>query len=389
MMNRRVYEDLPDLTGRENLSSLCSFERKLLRTEGGRKRFLREMWLFDLILRSEGSAPTLLERAEEGASPLLLRMMTEDIEDLRKEAESLPAEEGPYAFNDEEKEGLYAGYEEEGSAFALARIAEKYYRTKGKGQMAEASAFHRKKGKSPDLLPIRFPRQISFDEIFGYESQKKRLRENTESFLRGGPAQNCLLFGESGTGKSSCIQALLTEYAAEGLRMIELHKEDLSWIQEILMELEERPYRFLLCFDDLSFEDGEESYKSLKAILEGSLRARPENVRIYATSNRRHLIRESIKDAAEKDEELHSMDTAEEKLSLSQRFGCTIWFGRPNKKEYEGIVEALAKRHGLALQGDELLLRANAFALRRGGRSGRVAEQFVLEEKKKEEKQWH
>ena len=186
-----------------------------------------------------------------------------------------------------------------------------------------------------------------------------------------------LLFGDSGTGKSSSIKAVLHEYYGRGLRMIEVYKHQFQCLGDILEQVKDRNYKFIIYMDDLSFEEYEIEYKYLKAMIEGGLGRRPDNVLIYATSNRRHLIREKFSDKRELDDDLHQNDTVQEKLSLVARFGVTIYYGAPDKKEFQQIVRVLADRYHIHMPEEELLLKANQWELSHGGLSGRTASQFI------------
>ncbi|MBP3703703.1 MAG: ATP-binding protein, partial [Lachnospiraceae bacterium] len=215
--------------------------------------------------------------------------------------------------------------------------------------------------------------------IVGYDIQKKQLIDNTEAFVEGRPANNCLLFGDSGTGKSTSIKAILNQYYEKGLRLIEIYKHQFQDLSAVIGQIKNRNYKFIIYMDDLSFEEFEIEYKYLKAVIEGGLEVRPDNVLIYATSNRRHLIRETWSDRSDmSDDELHHSDTVQEKLSLVARFGVTINFSKPSKKEFEHIVLTLAKETELAIPEEELLAKANMWSIRNGGYSGRVAEQFIV-----------
>ena len=209
------------------------------------------------------------------------------------------------------------------------------------------------------------------------EQQKKKLIENTEAFVEGRRANNCLLFGDAGTGKSSSIKAILNQYYDQGLRMIEIYKHQFQDLNDVIAQIKNRNYKFIIYMDDLSFEEFEIEYKYLKAVIEGGLEKKPGNILIYATSNRRHLVRETFRDKADRDEELHTNDTVQEKLSLVARFGVTIYFGRPEKKEFQVIVKELAARNGIEMPEEELLLEANKWELAHGGKSGRTAQQFI------------
>ena len=227
------------------------------------------------------------------------------------------------------------------------------------------------------ILPITNIAHVDFDDLIGYEAQKKQLIDNTEAFINKRPCNNCLLFGEAGTGKSSSIKALLNKYYDQGLRIIEIYKHQFKDIEDIISQIKNRNYRFIIYMDDLSFEEFEVEYKYLKAVIEGGLEKKPENVLIYATSNRRHLIKESFNDRDDYNEDLHSFDTKQEKLSLASRFGVTIYYPSPEKKEFNEIVKELAKRFDINLEEDELLLMANKWEVRNGGLSGRSASQFI------------
>ena len=229
------------------------------------------------------------------------------------------------------------------------------------------------------IEPVKRVAHINLEDLVGYELQKKKLTDNTEAFLKGLPANNCLLYGDSGTGKSSSIKGIMNRYYEDGLRIIELYKHQFRFLNDIMALLKERNYRFIIYMDDLSFEDQETEYKYLKAIIEGGLEKKPENVLIYATSNRRHLIHEGFKDKLDRGEndDIHESDTVEEKLSLYHRFGMTIYYGKPTPKEYKHIVSELAKRHKIDINEEELLLQANQWEIEHGGLSGRTASQFV------------
>ena len=218
---------------------------------------------------------------------------------------------------------------------------------------------------------------VKFDDLIGYEIQKAKLIENTDAFVEGRRANNCLLYGDAGTGKSSSIKAVANEYYERGLRIIEIYKHDFRYLNDIIAQIKNRNYKFIIYMDDLSFEEFETEYKYLKAVIEGGLEKKPRNVLIYATSNRRHLVRERFSDKEERDEDIHVNDTVQEKLSLSARFGVSIYFGSPDKKEFADIVKGLAQRNGITMSEDELLSEANKWELSHGGLSGRTASQFI------------
>ena len=259
-------------------------------------------------------------------------------------------------------------------------IVTEFYKEYGVGKFGLNKAFRIEESNdlnSANIIPITRVEHVYLEDIIGYDIQKKKLTHNTESFINGKPANNCLLYGDAGTGKSSSVKAIVNEYYDRGLRIIEIYKHQFRYLSDILEQLKDRNYKFIIYMDDLSFEESELEYKYLKAILEGGFGKRPENVLIYATSNRRHLIRESFRDKTETDEELHSRDTVEEKLSLSARFGEKIYYGSPDKKEFNGIVLSLAKKHGIDMDEKEILAKANMWELSHGGMSGRSATQFI------------
>lgn len=253
-----------------------------------------------------------------------------------------------------------------------------FYREFGVGKYGLNKAFRiREDGHEARIEPIVNVDHIYLDDIVGYESQKKKLIENTENFIHGKAANNVLLFGDAGTGKSSCIKGILNAYYGQGLRIIEVYKHQFHALSSVLEQVQDRNYRFIVYMDDLSFEESELEYKYLKAIIEGGLGRRPQNVLIYATSNRRHLIREKFSDKSELDDELHVNDTVQEKLSLVARFGVTIYFGSPEKKEFQNIVRILAERNQIHMPQEELLAQAIRWEMNHGGLSGRTAAQFI------------
>lgn len=227
------------------------------------------------------------------------------------------------------------------------------------------------------IEPVSKTAHVCLSDLVGYELAKKKLTENTEAFVNGKKANNCLLYGDAGTGKSTCIKALANEYYSKGLRIIEVYKHQFQDLNEVVAQIKNRNYKFIIYMDDLSFEEFEIEYKYLKAVIEGGLEKKPDNVLIYATSNRRHLIRENFKDREERDEDLHINDTVQEKLSLSARFGVTIYFGAPDMKQFQEIVRRLAEKEGIEIPEQELLTKANQWELSHGGLSGRTAQQFI------------
>ncbi len=271
-------------------------------------------------------------------------------------------------------DALRAALNTAADAAGAARALADAYRRRGAGAFSLRRTFRLSADGS--LLPVQETAE-PLSVLVGYEAQKNALRANTEAFLAGRGANNVLLYGDAGTGKSTCVRALSAEYPDSLLRVIELPKDLLLLLPRLADELGKRRCRFLLFLDDLSFEEDETAYKQLKAAIEGGLAALPENVRICATSNRRHLIRETWKDRTdmEHDGDIHRSDTMEEKLSLSARFGLRIYFPNPTFQEYHTIVEELAKRRGA--DGTALRQAASTWQVRQGSRSGRTAKQFV------------
>lgn len=262
----------------------------------------------------------------------------------------------------------------------LKDIVTIFYQKYGVGKLGLHKAFRimpDEDGQSAKIVPILNIAHIYLDDLVGYEIPKQKLIENTEAFVEGRRANNCLLFGDAGTGKSSCIKGILNEYYDQGLRIIEVYKHQFELLHSVIEQIKDRHYKFIIYMDDLSFEEFEIEYKYLKAIIEGGLEKKPDNVLIYATSNRRHLIKETFEDKEGRRDVLHASDTVQEKLSLVNRFGVTIFFGSPDKKEYQNIVKVLADRHNIQMPEEELLLEANKWELSHGGLSGRSAQQFI------------
>ena len=254
-----------------------------------------------------------------------------------------------------------------------------FYRDYGVGMFGLNKAFRIAENEDGTVrfLPINNMDTVMLGDLIGYESQKQKLVENTKAFCDGKPANNVLLFGDSGTGKSTSIKAIVNQFYPMGLRMIEIYKHQFKDLSAIIAQVKNRNYKFIIYMDDLSFEESELEYKYLKAIIEGGLGRRPANVLIYATSNRRHLIREKFSDKQERDDELHSNDTVQEKLSLVARFGVTIYYGSPSKKEFQEIVRILAEKYQVEMPEETLMAEAVKWELSHGGLSGRTAMQFI------------
>ena len=256
-----------------------------------------------------------------------------------------------------------------------------FYKDYGLGMFGLNKAFRiqsRTDGRV-DFVAINNMDAVMLDDLIGYELQKKKLVENTLAFVQGKKANNVLLFGDSGTGKSTSIKAIVNEFYDQGLRMIEIYKHQFKDLSSVIAQIKNRNYRFIIYMDDLSFEEFEVEYKFLKAVIEGGVETRPDNILIYATSNRRHLIKENWNDRSDMEHEngMHRSDTMEEKLSLVNRFGVTICYSKPSQKEYFHIVEGLARRAGITMPEEMLRAEANKWELSHGGISGRTAQQFI------------
>ena len=295
---------------------------------------------------------------------------------------SIPKKERMYNRNVSERvQEISEKIEKAADAEEIFTIVTDFYKAYGVGMFGLNRAFRiRHLEDGVEFLPINNTDSVLLKDLIGYEVQKKKLIDNTEAFVKGLPANNVLLCGDAGTGKSTSIKALLNEYYGQGLRMIEIYKHQFQDLSSIIAQIKNRNYRFIIYMDDLSFEDFEIEYKFLKAVIEGGMETRPDNVLIYATSNRRHLIKESWSDRNDMENEngMHRSDTMQEKLSLVARFGVTIYYGKPSQKEYFTIVKELRKRYpSITLTDEELCAEANKWELSHGGISGRTAQQFI------------
>ena len=333
---------------------------------------------------------TLMKLAERdlGIFMELFRAGDEDFDEDEKVLTLMLDYKAPYdgdCISDAGKriEELSAGLASAEDVSGFARVLTDYYSKCGSGIYGLYKAFRVDPAAVAagelKLVPVTDSAEVTFDDLVGYEAQKKTLKDNTEAFVSGSYANNVLLYGDSGTGKSTSIHALMHEYSDRGLRLIEVSKPDRGRLPQILSEIKKRNYRFILFLDDLSFEEDESDYKELKAMLEGALETRSDKVLIYATSNRRHLIRETWGDRSdmEYNEDIHRSDTMEEKLSLASRFGVTIYYPKPGPREYLEIVRSLAARKEIELSGQELEDAARKWELRHGGMSGRTASQLI------------
>ena len=243
---------------------------------------------------------------------------------------------------------------------------------KGYGMFAKHHVFTVENGQ---LVPVKYPDPQRLSELPGYEKEREKVIANTKALLAGMPANNVLLYGDAGTGKSSAVKAIANEFAPDGLRLVEVKKNQLYQIPDLMDRLAANPLKFILFIDDLSFTANDDNFAALKAILEGSVGGRAKNIAVYATSNRRHLIKETLTDRTGDD--IHEADTRQELMSLSARFGLTVTFQRPEKARFETILAELAKQHHIEMPMEQLLVKAEAFAIRAGGRSPRVAKQFI------------
>ena len=264
------------------------------------------------------------------------------------------------------------------SADAVFELVTAHYRDCGVGMFGLNRAF--RLDDTGELVAINNIDRVVLSDLIGYEVQKKTLRDNTEAFVQGRSCNNMLLYGDAGTGKSTSVKAILNEYYDQGLRMIEIYKHQFGLLSSVIARVKNRNYRFMIFIDDLSFEEHEVEYKFLKAVIEGGVETRPNNVLIVATSNRRHLVKETWKDKSdmEFENDIHRSDTMEEKLSLAARFGCSICYNNPNRQQYHDIVKGIAARYpDFGLTEEQLLLEANKWEIRHGGISGRTAQQFI------------
>ena len=353
---------------------------------------LRLLYWTDCLMRSENAYSLTCERCGVPAGTIAA-LADPDFERLYTLYHSDP-DEGAAPLQDYHTSAANGLYPAENAALAelcgelggaptvgaFQRALSRWYGTHGAGCYGQALAF-RLGGHAgaPELEPIRGLEAVTFDSLVGYEQQKAALRANVEAFLRGVPANDMLLYGDAGTGKSTSVKALLSAYGDRRLRVVEIAKPQFSLLGELISLLAQRPYRFLIFMDDLSFEENEVGYKHLKAVIEGGIAPRPGNVLLCATSNRRHIVREIWRDRSdmEYEEDVHRSDTMEEKLSLAGRFGCQINYSTPDRALYHAIVRELAQEAGVRMEERELLRRADAWEIRHGGVSGRTARQYI------------
>ena len=389
------YSDLDNVIDIPDMNALA---RRLVAfaTEFGLEGNIWQQWLAYMIMTDENVFSMACERAAVRSDSTLMSMAEADMakfmELLRMEplpalCDYTPAYEGDTVTEAGKRIKDFAEALSKAEAAAeLCSVAASEYERYGTGIYGLYKAFRvdpETSGEGAEggvrLVPVTGAADVSFDDLIGYESQKETLRANTEAFVSGGFANNVLLYGDSGTGKSTSVHALMHDYADRGLRLIEVSKADRGRLSQILSVIKKRNYRFIIFLDDLSFEEDESDYKELKAMLEGALETRGGNVLIYATSNRRHLIRETWKDRSdmEYDGDIHRSDTMEEKLSLAARFGISIYYPKPDPKQYLEIVRSLAAREGIELEGKALDDAARRWELRHGGMTGRAASQLI------------
>ncbi len=347
---------------------------------------------FSITCEKEGASVGSVNQFAKSDFAIFKKLFDYDFSEMEKELgincfsvisnyNSIKKSERRYNKNISERvQELSAAIEKAADENEIFDLVTGFYKAYGVGKLGLNKAFrivHEENGV--ELVPISNTAYVDFDDLIGYELQKERLMANTEAFVQGRKANNVLLFGDSGTGKSSSIKAILNKYYPQGLRMIEIYKHQFRDLSSVIAQIKNRNYRFVIYMDDLSFEDFEVEYKYLKAVIEGGLEIQPDNILIYATSNRRHLINETWKDRNDVtiNGGIHQSDTMQEKLSLVNRFGCTIYYGQPTHKEYFHIVEELARKNNLEIDEETLRLEANKWEMAHGGISGRTAQQFI------------
>lgn len=283
----------------------------------------------------------------------------------------------------EKVRALSAEIEKAANGEEVFEAVAEFYKAYGVGKFGLNKAFRiesENNGSDMHIRPITNMEPVHLSDLIGYDLQKKALIENTEAFVEGRAANNVLLYGDSGTGKSTSIKAIVNQYYDKGLRMIEIYKHQFCNLSKVISEVKNRNYRFIIYMDDLSFEEQEIEYKYLKAIIEGGVETKPDNLLIYATSNRRHLIKETWNDRSDvtNNGDIHRSETIEEKLSLVNRFGLSIGYFKPSRVEFDNMVLELAARHPqITLPAEQIIAQARAWEMRNGGISGRTAQQFV------------
>lgn len=356
---------------------LCSEEPCLIQLE------IYSTFVAKLYEYSENLSEYLLSLVLEGENPHILRIAAGEkifpqMEECIRQELSLLREVSLLAPKELQKnmdyQGFLPGWETKELDFqALYEERVQSVGSFGYGLYAKYTMFYLENG---EITPVRYPDETRLSDLIGYTRERKEVVDNTLALIEGKPAQNALLRGDAGTGKSSTVKAVVNEFADRGLRLIEVKKDQMGDLPRLLDTLSRNPLKFIIFIDDLSFSTEDDCFGALKATLEGSVSARAENIAIYATSNRRHLIRESFSDR--EGDDVHRNDTMQQLISLSARFGLKVTFSKPDKKAYMEIVTGLAKRYGIThLSEEQLSIEAEAFALAGNGRSARTAKQFI------------
>lgn len=377
------------MTNPDNLEDLADLVSELTKMaeESGHSGNLFKSYIIHLMLKEENIFTLLCENRNNIKGTSIYRLAQKDIESIKRLANinlmDLPdAEYMSDAINEVMNyTPVNKGSEEYGfmaDDFGIDDVMS-FHNKYGCGDVSVYKAF-RYDDKKKSLVGVTHPDPITFDELIGYEAQTKQLIDNTLSFIMGYASNNVLLVGARGTGKSSSVKALINKYFDKGLRLVEITKEQIAILPEILKLLRPRGRRFIIFIDDLSFDENEIQYKYMKSLLEGSSEGKPDNVVFYATSNRRHLIQEKWSDRADgnsESAEIHRSDSMNEKLSLADRFGITITYPKPTPKEYINIVSGIAKGRGIDIDDEKLRSQAMQWELQQKGMSGRTAKQFV------------
>ncbi len=391
-------ETLAAVHDTENRETISSLIRRMVAfaTEFSLDGNIWQCWLTYMLMTYENAFTLTCERKQIDCGSTLLGLAADDLNFIWDLYSPDPAQMGllsvmlsyKAAYKEQKQNRVGNSIRNLSNALAASKSSEEFtsllvdhYAHYGVGiyGLYKAFRYSDEEDKEQNLIPIKDDIDVSFDDLIGLQEQKKTLRENTEAFLNGLNANNVLLYGDSGTGKSTSIHALMHDYYDRGLRLVEITKQNRKYLPAVLSEIKKRNYHFIIYLDDLSFEENESDYKELKAMLEGALEKRSDRVLIYATSNRRHLIRETWNDRndMEYQGDIHRSDTMEEKLSLASRFGITIYYPKPEPKEYYHIVHELADRNGIEIEANDLHDRARKWELRHGGMSGRTASQLI------------
>jgi uncharacterized protein len=332
--------------------------------------FSYEGYLFDLIMSSENEFSLKCEKSGRRAleNTYLTEIVKKDMDIIRDLFKASPR----FNMFDKRSGDISVRFTESTSDELLRYLADEYY-INGCGPLHRSAAYIWNNG----IDAVRMPDKVNFDSLIGYEYHKRKIINNTNAFIHGKPYNNILLFGDRGTGKSSCVKAAFNMFKNQRIRIVELSKSSVEQIQDAMEYMGSRGFKFILFLDDLSFEENEYGYKELKAHLEGGLECQPDNVVIYATSNRFHIVREAASDNADVSDEMHLSDAIQEKLSLSDRFGITITFDTPSPKDYINIVKELLAREGIDIEPETMKRLACRWEISNHGRSGRSASQFV------------